>query len=582
MKTTFYSLLRYATAYKKKLWQAFALLLVATTASVLGPYLIKVFIDSYLTPANWAFDKIIPLALIYIVSQVIGAGAFYAQALRFNEIALNVVQTLREQVFEHVLALPMSYFDRAATGSLISRITNDTEAIKDLYVNVISSFAQNIVRILGILVGMALLDIRLVWICAVLVPTVVGIMLVYQKISTPIFMRVRALLSDINARLNEGIQGMSVIQLSNQQAAFSRAFEKTSTEHYQAKVRNVVIDGFLLRALIDLIYLLLLAGLLYGFGLIELNAMGSVKVGVIYAFINYLGNVTEPLLDMTSKLNMAQQALVSATRVFGLLEEPRQESMANPANKITDTHLYFDIPEFSYDGEKRVLTNIKFDIPSGDFIGLVGHTGSGKSTLMSLLMGFYPLSTGAIHLGQFNLTELNKEQCAAAIGFVQQDPFIFSGTIADNIRLELNISDAEVEVAAKQAHLHEAIMSMPQGYATELTERGGNLSTGQRQLLSLARTLIRKPKILILDEATANIDSHTEALIQASLMELRGKVTLIAIAHRLSTVKDADCLYVLHQGGIAQSGSHRELMKNEGLYKHLYELQLRADPTKAE
>lgn len=580
MKTTFYSLLRYATVYKKKLWQAFALLLVATTASVLGPYLIKVFIDTYLTPANWAFDKIIPLALIYIVSQLIGASAFYAQALRFNEIALNVVQTLREQVFEHVLALPMSYFDRAATGSLISRITNDTEAIKDLYVNVISSFAQNIVRILGILVGMALLDIRLVWICAVLVPTVFGIMLVYQKLSTPIFMRVRALLSDINARLNEGIQGMSVIQLSNQQATFTRAFEKTSTEHYQAKVKNVVIDGFLLRALIDLIYLLLLAGLLYGFGLIELNAMGSVKVGVVYAFINYLGNVTEPLLDMTSKLNMAQQALVSATRVFALLEEPRQESTANPANRITDTHLYFDIPEFSYDGEKTVLAGMKFDIAPGEFIGLVGHTGSGKSTLMSLLMGFYPLSKGAIRLGQFNLTELSKEQCAAAIGFVQQDPFIFSGTISDNIRLELKVSDAQVVEAAKQAHLHEAIMNMPQGYATELTERGGNLSTGQRQLLSLARTLIRKPKILILDEATANIDSHTEALIQASLMELRGKVTLIAIAHRLSTVKDADCLYVLHQGEIAQSGSHQALMRHEGLYKHLYELQLRADPTK--
>ena len=579
MKQTFFSLLTYATVYKKMLWQAFVLLLVATSASVMGPYLIKVFIDNYLTPANWNSYEIMVLALVYVASQLIGAATFYAQALRFNKIALNVVQTLREQVFAHVISLPMSYFDKAATGSLISRITNDTEAIKDLYVNVISSFAQNIVRILGILVGMALLDIRLVWLCAILVPTVMVIMFVYQKLSTPIFMQVRSLLSDINARINEGIQGMAIIQLSNQQSDFTRAFEKTSTDHYKAKVKNVVIDGFLLRALIDLIYLLLLGGLLYGFGLIELNALGTVKVGVVYAFINYLGNVTEPLLDMTSKLNMAQQALVSASRVFALLAEPLSVDQTKDSLQIKNTHLEFDIPSFSYDGEKTVLSGIKFEVPPGNFIGLVGHTGSGKSTLMSLLMGFYPLTSGAIRVGEHAITALSKTQRALAIGFVQQDPFIFTGSIKDNIRLELSVSDDEVVAAAQQAHLHDAIISMPNGYDTQLTERGSNLSTGQRQLLSLARTLIRKPKILILDEATANIDSHTEALIQSSLMALRGKVTLIAIAHRLSTVKEADCLFVLHQGQIQQSGSHQELMQQEGLYKHLYELQLRSDPT---
>jgi ABC-type multidrug transport system fused ATPase/permease subunit len=579
MKATFYKLLSYATAYKALLRQAFALLLISTVASVLGPYLIKVFIDTYLTPSNWDFGQIIPLALVYVVTQILGASAFYAQALRFNKIALDVVQQLREQVFEHVLHLPMAYFDRSATGSLISRITNDTEAIKDLYVNVISSFAQNIVRILGILVGMALLDIRLVWICAILVPTVVLIMFVYQKLSTPIFMRVRSLLSDINARLNEGIQGMAVVQLSNQQTQFSRAFEQTNTDHYQAKIKNIVVDGFLLRALIDFIYLLLLAGLLFGFGLIELNALGTVKVGVVYAFINYLGNVTEPLLDMTSKLNMAQQALVSASRVFELLDEPRQEQNADSSAQLTNTQLNFEIPSFSYDGQKTVLSDISFSVAPGQFIGLVGHTGSGKSTLMSLLMGFYPLTTGAIRIGGVPLPQLDKEQRTSLIGFVQQDPFIFSGSIKDNIRLEYPANDAEVEAAAKQAHLHEAILKMPQGYQTVLTERGGNLSTGQRQLLSLARTLVRQPKILILDEATANIDSHTEALIQESLMQLRGQVTLIAIAHRLSTVKDADCLHVMHQGHIQQSGRHDELMSVEGLYKHLYELQLRSDPT---
>ncbi|ASP39503.1 multidrug ABC transporter ATP-binding protein [Bacterioplanes sanyensis] len=577
MKHTFVTLLRYAMAYKPLLLQAFGLLFIATIASVAGPYLIKVFIDEYVTPGIWTVGPIATLALVYIVAQLVGAVTFYMQALRFNHIALNVVQTIREQVFAHVMKLPMAYFDKTSTGSLISRITNDTEAIKDLYVNVISVFVQNIVRILGILVAMLWLDPRLMWIGAVLVPTVIIIMVVYQRLSTPIFMRVRSLLSDINARLNESIQGMSVIQLTNQQATFAKAFKQTSTEHYDAKVKNITIDGFLLRALIDLIYTLLLAALLFGFGIIELSAAGSVQVGIIYAFVNYMGQMTEPLVDMTSRLNMAQQALVSASRVFALLDEPTA-SQAEEQQPLSSAKVTFDVERFSYDGEHDVLTDIRFDIPAGGFVGLVGHTGSGKSTLMSLLMNFYPLAHGQIHIGDTPLPQLGRQQRAQLIGFVQQDPFIFSGTVADNIRLELALTDQQVEQAARKAHLHDAIMQMPQGYQTQLTERGGNLSTGQRQLLSLARTLAREPSILILDEATANIDSHTEALIQQTLMELRGEVTLIVIAHRLSTVKEADCLYVLHQGHIQQRGPHERLLLEEGLYKHMYELQQRKDP----
>jgi ABC-type multidrug transport system fused ATPase/permease subunit len=402
----------------------------------------------------------------------------------------------------------------------------------------------------------------------------------YQRVSTPIFQRVRSLLSDINARLNESIEGMSVIQLMNQQHRFERAFSKTSTDHYRAKVKNIIIDGFLLRALIDFIYLVLLAALLFGFGLLELSQTGAVQIGVIYAFINYLGNVTEPLIDMTSRLNMAQQALVSASRVFKLLDESPIPIVENPQTPAT-TDIQFRVDQFSYDGQKVVLQDIEIDIKTGDFVGIVGHTGSGKSTLMSLLMSFYPLSQGRISIGGENIQQIAADVRTGLIGFVQQDAFIFAGTIADNIRLECDLNDAQVIEVAKKAQLHDAIMAMPNGYQTELTERGRNLSTGQRQLLSLARTLARRPKILILDEATANIDSHTEALIQTSLMALRGNVTLIAIAHRLSTVRDADQLYVLHQGHVQQQGTHHELLKAEGLYKHMYELQLKKDPTLA-
>ncbi|MBN2164025.1 MAG: ATP-binding cassette domain-containing protein [Pontiellaceae bacterium] len=578
MKPTFFRLIRYALQYKRMLTEAFGLLLVATTASVLGPYLIKVFIDNFLTKGRWDMWPILGLAVAYIAAQLIGAYTLLAKAMRFNRIALNVIQTLREQLFAHVLRLPIAYFDKTATGSLISRITNDTEAIKDLYVNVISGFAQNTVRIFGILIAMSFLDARLMWICAALVPIAVILMFSYQKISTPVFQRARTLLTDINTRLNESIEGMSVIQLTNQQAAFTRAFSKTSTEHYHARVKNTLIDGLMLRALIDFIYALLLGALLLGFGILELSKTGAVQIGVIYAFINYLGGVTQPLIDMTSRLNMAQQALVSASRVFKLLDEPEIRDKKTPCIPQR-TDIQFDVNRFSYDGKKDVLQNVHFKVQKGDFIGIVGHTGSGKSTLMSLLMDFYPVTDGQISIGGIALDDLTDRQRTKLIGFVQQDAFIFSGTIADNIRLEQPLSEDEIVEAAKQAQLHEAIMAMPDGYQTVLADRGKNLSAGQRQLLSLARTLARKPRILILDEATANIDSHTERLIQTSLMQLRGSVTLMAIAHRLSTVRGADQLYVLHQGHMQQHGTHQELMQVEGLYRHMYELQLRADPT---
>ncbi|WLD56850.1 ABC transporter transmembrane domain-containing protein [Salinispirillum sp. LH 10-3-1] len=577
VRGAFTRLLRYGLRYRALLIQALLLLSLAIAGSVLGPYLIKVFIDDYLTPRELALNPLIALAVVYIVAQIISAIAFFQQAVRFNKIALDVVQTIREEVFAKVMRLPLSFFDHTPTGSLVSRITNDTEAIKDLYVNVISVFIQNAIRILGILIAMAFLDIKLMLIAALLVPMVAILMVTYQKLSTPVFQRVRSLLSDINARLNEGIQGMSVIQIMNQQGRFAKTFSDTSTHHYRMRLRNVMIDGFMLRALVDLFYMAILAILLFSFGIDALTLEGAVQIGVIYAFLNYLGSMTEPVVDMTSRLNMFQQALVSASRVFKLLDETSEYEPTDPQEPASD-RLAFQIPAFSYDGEKTVLRDIELTVEPGQFVGIVGHTGSGKSTLMSLLMNFYAVPEGQILLGGVPLNQVASSVRTRRLGLVQQDPFIFMGTIADNIRLDLDLSDADVEAAARQAQLHDAIMALPQGYQTELAERGGNLSNGQRQLLSLARTLARKPSILILDEATANIDSETEALVQRSLMLLRGKITILAIAHRLSTVKDADLLLVLHQGEIQQRGTHRALMKEEGLYKHMYQLQQQANP----
>ncbi|VFN05200.1 MAG: ATP-binding cassette, subfamily B/ATP-binding cassette, subfamily B, multidrug efflux pump, partial [Candidatus Kentron sp. G] len=430
------------------------------------------------------------MAVAYLAALLVEFITSYRQASAFNTIALEVIQKLREQVFSHALSLPIAYFDRNATGALISRLTNDTEAIKNLYVDVISFFAQNIVRMTGILIAMAVLDIRLMWICALLIPVAIFLMAVYRRVSTPIFQQARSLLSDINRKINESVSGMWVIQLMNQQRRFQENFQKISADYAQVRIKETgIINGFLLRPLIECIQLLLLAALLFGFGLSELSGAGVVQVGVIYAFVSYLGNFVEPLTEMTSRLNAAQRALVAAGRVFELLDEDTG-GQAEPLGVPENCRLSIDIQRFSYDGKKDALRDIRFDIEEGEFIGIVGHTGSGKSTLMSLLMDFYPIGQGDIRMGGIPIPQIHKATYTRLIGFVQQEPFIFAGTVADNIRLGLPLDWTAVIEAAKQAQLHDMVMGLPDGYDTELTGQGGNLSTGQRHLLSVTARVI--------------------------------------------------------------------------------------------
>ncbi|MDP2379177.1 MAG: ATP-binding cassette domain-containing protein, partial [Pseudohongiella sp.] len=296
--------------------------------------------------------------------------------------------------------------------------------------------------------------------------------------------------------------------------------------------------------------------------------------GVIYAFINYLSRITEPVMQMTQRLSMLQQAVVAGERVFAILDEGAEQHVS--ANQqISKGHVEFKNVGFSYDGEHKVLRDINFSVEPGEFYAIVGHTGSGKSTLMSLLMRFYAPQSGAILLDGWQLHEIDQNSLRNQVGVVLQDPFITTGTVRDNICLGQDMSDEQLVSAAQQAQIHEFVMGLPLGYNTPMDERGGNFSTGQRQLLSLARTLAHKPRILILDEATANIDSHTEAVIQSALMQLKGSTSIIAIAHRLSTIIAADQILVLHQGEITQRGTHQQLLAQEGLYRNMYLLQQR-------
>lgn len=566
-------LLSYPLQHRQSLIWALVLLVLASVADTLGPVLIKYFIDDYLVKDRFPVVDISLLVISYLLINIAAAFFGYRQALAFNGIAQQVVLKIRQQIFQHVLRLPLKKFDFTPAGSLISRITNDTEAIKELFVGVLDVYIRNSFRVLAIFVAMAWLNWQLMLVCAVFVPVVVVLMVVYRKISTPIFQRARSLISDINARLNESIQGVSVIQIFNQQQRFSREFEGLAEKHFATRYKGIRLDALLLRPMVDLLYLVTLASLLFYFGVASMDS--AIEVGVIYAFVNYLGRFTEPLIEMTQRLNILQQSVVSAGRVFEWLDEEVEQFAEQAHQRIAKGAVEFKNVEFAYQADFPVLKGLNFAIEAGEFVGLVGHTGSGKSSITSLMLRFYSPQQGSVEVGGVNLAELTNDEIRDKITIVQQDSFLFSGSLLSNIAIGREVSQEKIESVCRDIGLHSFIDRLPSNYQYEISEKGANLSAGQRQLVSLARALVGDPLILILDEATANIDSETESLVQKALLKLKGKMTLIVIAHRLSTVVDADRIFVMHRGEINQQGRHQDLLAVDGLYKHLYQLQIR-------
>lgn len=499
--------------------------------------------------------------------------ATYLSQLTFARVSNSIVRDIRLDIFKNLQRLGISFYDQTAAGSIVSRVTNDTQAVADMFSTVFSSLVSSFLLFLVTLVTMFSLDWHLtIWILPFL-PIIWFSIRLYRKLSNRLVKMTRQKLSDINVKLSESIEGMRIVQAFRQEKRLTDEFEQINGEHLDYANRSVDVNSLFLRPAMTLLQVLAYAVILTFFGL---NWQSSgFTAGLIYAFIQYVNQLFQPLIDVTQNFATLQTSTISAGRVFEMMDrddyEPKQ---AGSLKEIERGDIRFEHVSFSYDGKRDVLKEISFEVKNGQTIAFVGHTGSGKSSIINLFMRFYEFDRGQILIDGQDIKDYSQEALRKSIGLVLQEPFLYHGTIASNIRMyHEELTDEEIRQAAAFVDVADFIESLPGGYDHPVTERGSTLSTGQRQLLAFARTIAAQPKILILDEATANIDQETEEMIQNSLKKMRQGRTTIAIAHRLSTIQDADCIYVLDKGKIIESGNHDQLIALGGTYKKMYDLQ---------
>ncbi|MBV8503598.1 MAG: ABC transporter ATP-binding protein [Paucibacter sp.] len=564
-------LIKAADGERPTLWRGFAWLLIASGLEALVPLAGKRYIDTYLLPRNFDVAAMAGLVAAGLLCTWASCWIRYAQLARMAGVARRSVLRLRERVYSHVLGLPMAFFDKAITGQLVSRVTNDTEAVNTLYRQVLYVMLDCSIIVVSSMVAMALLDWRLMLIVALLVPAMVVIILLYQRFSGKAVQRQRQLRSDINAQMAESIAGMAVLQAAGAAQRFEAKFADTNARHLESRKAELRANAWLLRPALDLLNIFLISTVIYGFGSREMSA---VQVGLLYAFLGYISRVVEPLIQITLQFGQLQQSMVAASRVGGLLDEMAPVPQAETSRGVERGEIAIASVSFGYDPERPVLHDLSLAIPAGSFCGIVGHTGSGKSTLLSLLLRFYTAQAGRITIDDQALALLPDDTFRAAVGLVPQEPYLMAASARENIAMGRAIPEETLIAAAKAARVHEFLSTLPEGYETLLGEGGARVSTGQKQLIAMARALAGSPRILFLDEATSNIDSATERTISEALDALHGTVTVVAIAHRLSTIRAADQIVVLNHGHLAERGTHEALMEIEGgLYQRLVQLQ---------
>lgn len=555
-------------------WVIFALLLVLglTAFDLYRPMLVGDAIDTF--GANGDYDVIIATAIKYAVVLALSFVFNIAQTWILQKTGQNIILQMRRDLYRHIQSLGSRYFDITPVGKLVTRVTNDVEALNEMYSGILVQLFRNIVKIVGLAGVMLVLDVRLAAISFVLMPLVIGLTVLCQKIARNIYRLYRTRLTDINTFLSEHLSGMKIIQIFGRQERKFEEFHDKNTKLYKAFYREMLMYA-VFRPLIYILSILSLMIVLW-FG--SRNVFDEIiSVGTLYIFSNYIRSFFDPIQELAEQFSTLQSSIASAEKIFTVMDETEFiPEAANPKepDKIIGK-IEFDHVWFAYDGENYVLKDVSFVINPGEKVAFVGATGAGKSSILNLIGRYYDIQKGHIYIDGIDIRQLSKKQLRSAIGQMQQDVFIFEGDVAYNIRLnDDDITDAQVRAAAEYVNASHFIEKLPQGYHEPVTERGATFSAGERQLLSFARTLAHNPSILVMDEATANIDTETEILIQEALEKLMDGRTTIMVAHRLSTIQHADCIMVMHKGRICERGTHRELLEQDGIYRKLYELQI--------
>ncbi|MGD6777146.1 ABC transporter ATP-binding protein [Sutcliffiella horikoshii] len=516
---------------------------------------------------------IIYLVGLYFGLLVVASFFQYGQSYYLQTSANRIIQKMREDVFGQIQKLPIQYFDHLPAGKVVSRITNDTETIKELYVTVLATFFSGLIYITGIYIALFLLDVRLALICLTLIPILIVWFIFYRKYASVYNHKIRALLSDINGNINESIQGMTIIQAFRRQKKATEEFEGWNEQHFTYQNKLLSLNALTSHNLVGVLRNISFVVVIWYFGGASLGIGTIVSLGVLYAFVDYLGRMFGPITGMVNQLANLEQARVSAVRVFELMDEAGIQ-VSDVKHPRYEGNVSFESVWFGYKENEYVLKDISFTASKGETVALVGHTGSGKSSIMNLLFRFYDIEKGKIVIDGQNIQELPKQAIRQHMGIVLQDPFLFTGTISSNVSLDdSSISMDRVKKALEDVGAMDFINALPKGLEEPVIEKGSTLSSGQRQLISFARALAFNPAILILDEATASIDTETEAVIQQALEVLKKGRTTFIIAHRLSTIKNADQILVLDRGEIVERGNHSELMERKGKYYQMYELQ---------
>lgn len=568
----------YLEAKKEKMlfMIGFIILFFAVIMELIGPVIGMYIIDHHIKTAKEGVINMNPIFLllaVYFIVAIIYAVLSYYQTIYFQTAGSNVIKHLRTNLFSHIQKLPIKFFDNLPAGKVVARITNDTQTILELFTVMLPTYIAGITNIVGIIAVIFYFNVKIGLLALIVVPLLFGWLLIYRKISDQYNNVVRERNSDMNAMLNESINGMTIIQAFNQEQKIQNEFNQLNDEYLKNYSKIIQLDSLTSHNLMGTIRSFVFLVMIYIFGQSFLSQEATLTAGMMYILVDYLTRLFNPMFNMVNQLSVLEQARVSSNRVFEMMDEKAEVQESETLDACTG-HVKFEDVSFGYKSDELVLKHININAMPGETIGLVGHTGSGKSSIMNLLFRFYDPTTGRVTIDGVDTTTVTKQSMRKHMGIVLQDPYLYTGTILSNITLNDPRITREMAVdALKRVGGYRVLQSLEKGIDTEVVERGSTLSSGQRQLISFARALAFNPKILILDEATASIDSETEAVIQQAMDVLKEGRTTFIIAHRLSTIKHANEIIVLDKGEIIERGTHDTLVQQDNVYAKMYALQ---------